>query len=482
MSGGNITFSRESSTLQFKMDAVDNETIPFRCEDFVEQFTSDEAPKSLTSCDFYLERINKEIENRLNWIRKLQLQNKDLTSQQYWFGEERKKYCNASPTTVQPGQQVASPKSTISDEENSSKQNGSNRKYGSLKSTDGSDEEDDGYSKPNESTEKMIGPLKSNEVTYGEVNKNRKKKIAPLVSNDGDPHGKETVPFTPVTDDNPYNVREQLEPDQDPYSSTDAKHSNDPWYGLQCIVVKDFTAEDQSEIDLYENDWVELQAIRGGRYYGQVFGRRGKKQGWFLRDFVDVIPGSKVGSLVFRFVVEAKLDYHNSEEGFFSFKAGDKFDVLQTSVKVDSDRKHEYYRVRDINGKIGLVVGFCFEKCNDEDPVLFSQQCYHANCSRDAAEGMLRLHDVPESSYLLRDSGNALGNFAISVKGSDRVFHIMVITHEKGYRVRHKSFDSLVDIFDFHRATPVTRQLLLSHPLEREGDHKYVNVSAAERF
>lgn len=28
----------------------------------------------------------------------------------------------------------------------------------------------------------------------------------------------ETVPFTPVTDDNPYNVREQAEPDEDPYS------------------------------------------------------------------------------------------------------------------------------------------------------------------------------------------------------------------------------------------------------------------------
>lgn len=179
--------------------------------------------------------------------------------------------------------------------------------------------------------------------------------------------------------------------------------------GLQCIVTKDFTAENPSEIDLYLNDWVELQRIDGNSYYGSVFGRSGQCEGWFHKSHVEVIPDSKVGSLTFRYVVRAEVNYLTEEAGFFSYRCGDKFDVLEEQVSVEEDRKHAYYRVRNKSGEMGLVVQLGFTKCQAENPVLYERQWYYPKMTRMEAEEELRASNA--DTFLVRDSSHAVSYY-----------------------------------------------------------------------
>ncbi|PIK42831.1 putative cytoplasmic protein NCK1-like [Apostichopus japonicus] len=245
--------------------------------------------------------------------------------------------------------------------------------------------------------------------------------------------------------------------------------------GLQCIVTKDFTAENPSEIDLYLNDWVELQRIDGNSYYGSVFSRSGQCEGWFHKSHVEVIPDSKVGSLTFRYVVRAEVNYLTEEAGFFSYRCGDKFDVLEEQVSVEEDRKHAYYRVRNKSGEMGLVVQLGFTKCQGENPVLNERQWYYPKMTRMEAEEELRASNA--DTFLVRDSSHALGNFTISVRGQDRVLHVIVITHRRGYQTRQDKFKSLDEILDFYRAYPIIRNVRLLNSLQPEAGHFYQNLT-----
>lgn len=61
------------------------------------------------------------------------------------------------------------------------------------------------------------------------------------------------------------------------------------------------------------------------------------------------------------------------------------------------------------------------------------------------------------------------------MKGEDKVYHVIVITHIRGYWVRQNNFKSFDEILDRHRAYPIVRNVLLLSSLDEK--HFYQNVT-----
>lgn len=165
----------------------------------------------------------------------------------------------------------------------------------------------------------------------------------------------------------------------------------------------------------------------------------------------------------FLFVAEAVVPFSVRREGYFSFRKGQKFDILEEKTLTRNGLEEELYFARDENGTVGFVQRRFFLRCEDERPILCGKSWYRGGVSKD--EIMRILRDQSPGCYLVIDSPLRIGSFEIAVTMLGYVSFVEIVTHSSGYFILNKRFSSLVNIIEYYHKIPIAENQLLEHPL-----------------
>jgi len=136
-------------------------------------------------------------------------------------------------------------------------------------------------------------------------------------------------------------------------------------------------------------------------------------------------------------------DFRAQQEDELSFQRNDILKILQT------DEDENWYRA-ELNGQIGYV---------PKNRVQRTQvRWYMGVVSRNDAERILMARNLPDGSFLVRDSESTPGDFSLSVKFQNGVEHYRVLRDTGGkYFLWVVKFNSLNELIEYHTTHTISR-------------------------
>jgi len=139
----------------------------------------------------------------------------------------------------------------------------------------------------------------------------------------------------------------------------------------------------------------------------------------------------------------AMYDFRAQQEDELSFQRNDILKILQT------DEDENWYRA-ELNGQIGYV---------PKNRVQRTQvRWYMGVVSRNEAERILMARNLPDGSFLVRDSESTPGDFSLSVKFQNTVEHYRVLRDTGGkYFLWVVKFNSLNELIEYHTTHTISR-------------------------
>lgn len=156
-------------------------------------------------------------------------------------------------------------------------------------------------------------------------------------------------------------------------------------------------------------------------------------------------------------------DFRAQQDDELSFCKHDILKILQT------DEDENWYRA-ELNGQIGYVPKNRVQRT--------AVRWYMGLVSRNEAERMLMARNLPDGSFLVRDSESTPGDFSLSVKFQDTVEHYRVLRDQTGkYFLWVVKFNSLNQLIEYHTSHTISRSqnILLrinDAPLDNSHSHQ----------
>ncbi|XP_071952478.1 tyrosine-protein kinase CSK-like [Antedon mediterranea] len=160
----------------------------------------------------------------------------------------------------------------------------------------------------------------------------------------------------------------------------------------------------------------------------------------------------------------AKYEFRNSTADDLPFSKG------EIVIIVSSTKDPNWYKAKNSKGQIGMIPANFVKK--RESVKLHMMPWFHGKISRDGAEELLR--DLTEGLFLVRESVNFKGDYALCVCAAGKVEHYRIISNNNKLTIdEEEHFDNLYQLVEHYEKDADGLCSRLIKPVPKEGKQDF---------